>query len=70
LAKSLEQRIQEAIREDVAIVPCDSSWPAMFTAEAEHLRAMLNFISGSENRAFWRHRRSAAGRKASDRYVG
>jgi GrpB-like predicted nucleotidyltransferase (UPF0157 family) len=41
LAKSLEQRIDEAIREDVAIVPYDPSWPAMFTAEANNLRAML-----------------------------
>jgi len=36
-----EQRIQRAVREDIAIVPYDPRWPAMFREEVEHLRACL-----------------------------
>jgi GrpB-like predicted nucleotidyltransferase (UPF0157 family) len=35
--KSLEQRIEEAIREEIAIADYDPCWPAMFQAEAEFL---------------------------------
>ncbi len=38
---TLEQRVGRAVREDVAMVPYDSSWPALFRREAKHLRACL-----------------------------
>ena len=41
MKKSLEQRIAEVTREDVAIVPYDPEWPRMFKDEADHLRNML-----------------------------
>jgi len=37
----LEQRVERAVREDVAIVPYDSRWPELFRSEAEHLRCCL-----------------------------
>ncbi len=39
--KTLEQRIEEAIREEISIVPYDSEWPALFRNEAMHLRSTL-----------------------------
>lgn len=41
LADGLSARVQRAVREDVAIVPYDPSWPARFRAERDHLRACL-----------------------------
>jgi GrpB-like predicted nucleotidyltransferase (UPF0157 family) len=41
LDKSLEQRIEEAVREEVAIVPYDPEWPRLFEIEAEFLRGKL-----------------------------
>ena len=38
---TLEERVQRALREDVAIVPYDAAWPELFRQEAEHLRAYL-----------------------------
>lgn len=38
---ALTARVERAIREDVAIVPYDPSWPALFRAERDHLRACL-----------------------------
>ncbi len=38
---SLGERVQRAVREEVAIVPYDSRWPELFRQEAEHLRACL-----------------------------
>ena len=35
--ESLEQRIQRAIREEIAIQPYDSSWPGRFQLERQHL---------------------------------
>ncbi|MCI0540946.1 MAG: GrpB family protein [Verrucomicrobiales bacterium] len=37
----LEQRVQRAVREDVAIVPYDIRWPKLFCEEAEHLRSCV-----------------------------
>ena len=37
----LEERVQRAVREDVAIVPYDSRWPEYFRGEVEHLRSCL-----------------------------
>lgn len=39
--KTLEERVQKAVREDVAIVAYDSRWPKLFRQEAGHLRACL-----------------------------
>ncbi|MEK6282444.1 MAG: GrpB family protein [Acidobacteriota bacterium] len=39
--KSLEQRIAEALREEVSLSPYDPSWPQMFAAEAEFLWTTL-----------------------------
>ena len=39
--KTLEERLQRAIREHVAIVPYDSRWPELFNQEAKHLRSCL-----------------------------
>ena len=39
--KSLEQRITEAVREKITIVPYDPQWPGMFEQEARQLRATL-----------------------------
>ena len=38
---SLEQRIAEAVREEIAVVPYDPRWPAMFLEERNRLRAWL-----------------------------
>lgn len=39
--KSLEQRIEEAIREEVSIVAYDPAWPQLFQREAEFLQSTL-----------------------------
>jgi GrpB-like predicted nucleotidyltransferase (UPF0157 family) len=36
-----EDRVQQAVREDVALVPYDGRWPALFRLEAEHLRSCI-----------------------------
>ena len=36
--KQQKQRIEELVREEIAIVPYDPTWPGMFNAEAEFLR--------------------------------
>jgi len=41
LDKSLEQRIEEAVREEVAIVPYHPDWPHLFEIEAANLRSRL-----------------------------
>jgi len=39
--KSLHQRIEEAIREEISIVPYNPQWPVLFDNEAEFLRRKL-----------------------------
>jgi GrpB-like predicted nucleotidyltransferase (UPF0157 family) len=39
--KRLEERVREAIHEEIEIVPYDSSWPELFRQEAERLRRWL-----------------------------
>ena len=39
--KSLKERVELAVREDVVIVSYDSRWPQLFRREAEHLRSCL-----------------------------
>jgi GrpB-like predicted nucleotidyltransferase (UPF0157 family) len=41
LGKSLEQRIAEAVREEISIVAYDPEWPRLFEMEAENLRSLL-----------------------------
>lgn len=41
MKKSLEQRIEEAIREEILIVPYDPQWPKLFEAEVVFLRRLL-----------------------------
>jgi GrpB-like predicted nucleotidyltransferase (UPF0157 family) len=41
LKKSLEQRIEEAIREEISIVPYDPEWPNLYENEAAFLRRKL-----------------------------
>jgi GrpB-like predicted nucleotidyltransferase (UPF0157 family) len=41
LKKSLEQRIEEAIREEIFIVPYNPEWPVLFEKESEFLRHHL-----------------------------
>jgi len=38
---TLEERVQRATREDIAIVPYDSSWPELFREQADRLRSCL-----------------------------
>lgn len=38
MGKSLQQRIDDAVRELILIVPYDPDWPRLFEIEAEHLR--------------------------------
>ncbi len=38
---TLEERVQQAVREEIAIVPYDVRWPDLFRIEAAHLRACL-----------------------------
>jgi len=38
MSKSLEQRIEEAVREEIALAPYDPAWPALFEEEAANLR--------------------------------
>ena len=35
------RHVERALHEPVEIVPYDPGWPALFAAEAEHLRALL-----------------------------
>ena len=35
------RHVERALQEPVEIVPYDPGWPALFAAEAEHLRALL-----------------------------
>ena len=39
--KSLQQRIEEAIREEISVVPFNSKWKEMFFSEVEFLRNTL-----------------------------
>ena len=39
--KTLQERVQRALREDVGISPYDSRWPDLFRCEAEHLRSCI-----------------------------
>lgn len=39
--KPLEERVQRAVSEDVAIVDYDPRWPEIFSQEAEHLRSCV-----------------------------
>lgn len=39
--KTLEERVAEAVREDVAIVPYNPEWPEMFIKEADYIRSAL-----------------------------
>jgi GrpB-like predicted nucleotidyltransferase (UPF0157 family) len=41
LKKSLEQRIEEAIREEISIAPSDPEWPNLYENEAASLRRKL-----------------------------
>jgi GrpB-like predicted nucleotidyltransferase (UPF0157 family) len=41
LVKSLKQRIAEAVREKIEIVPYHPSWPAQFRAEAARLNSLF-----------------------------
>jgi len=41
LKKSLEQRIEEAIREEVSLTPYDPEWPNLYENEAAFLRSKL-----------------------------
>jgi GrpB-like predicted nucleotidyltransferase (UPF0157 family) len=41
LKKGLEQRIEEAIREEISIAPYDPEWPHLFQVEAAFLRSKL-----------------------------
>ena len=41
MKKSLEQRIEEAIREGISIVPYEPGWPSLFEDEAASLRRKL-----------------------------
>lgn len=41
MKKTLEQRIEEVVREEVSIVPYDPRWPASFDDEARCLRRRL-----------------------------
>ena len=41
MKKSLEERIEEAIREEISIVPYNPEWPVLFEKEAEFLRRYL-----------------------------
>jgi len=37
----LQDRVQQAVHEDVGILPYDSRWPDLFRREAEHLRSCI-----------------------------
>ncbi|MFW5861820.1 MAG: GrpB family protein [Spirochaetota bacterium] len=41
VSKQQKQRIEELVREEIAIVPYDPAWPGMFHAEAAFLRSRL-----------------------------
>lgn len=41
MKKSLEDRIEEAIREEILIAPYDLSWPQLFESEAAFLKRIL-----------------------------
>ena len=41
MKKSLEQRIEEAIREEISIVPYNPVWPILFESEAIFLESKL-----------------------------
>jgi GrpB-like predicted nucleotidyltransferase (UPF0157 family) len=41
LMSDLEERVRQAVREEVAIVPYNSRWPTLFREEAVRLRDLL-----------------------------
>ncbi len=41
MEKSLEQRIEEAIREEISIIPYNPEWPNLYETEAAILRYRL-----------------------------
>ena len=41
MKKSLEERIEEAIREEILVAPYDPSWPQLFESEAAFLKRIL-----------------------------
>ena len=41
MKKSLEQRIEEAIREEISIAPYDPGWPQIYASEAAFLKRIL-----------------------------
>jgi len=41
MSETLDERIHKVVQEDVAIVPYDPEWPALFLEEKEHLLACL-----------------------------
>src|SRR5438552_2516062 len=41
LEKNLEQRIEDAVQEDISIVPYNPEWPNLFLLEADNLRKKL-----------------------------
>jgi hypothetical protein len=38
---TLQERVRQAVQEDVGILPYDSCWPDMFRREAEHLHSCI-----------------------------
>ncbi len=42
MERSLEERIEAAVREEIAIAPYDSDWPLLFEIEARNLRSRLS----------------------------
>ena len=38
---TLQERVEQAVREDMGIAPYDSRWPDLFRREAEHLRSCI-----------------------------
>jgi GrpB-like predicted nucleotidyltransferase (UPF0157 family) len=41
-SQNLEQRVAQAVQEDVAIVPYDPQWPVLFQEEEKRLRSCLS----------------------------
>jgi GrpB-like predicted nucleotidyltransferase (UPF0157 family) len=39
--KTLSERVQESVREEIAIIPYDPCWPELFQKEADHLRSCI-----------------------------
>ena len=64
------KRLEELVKEHVALVPYDPSWPLLYSKEEEFLRTALPVKIFHPDRPYRQYRHSRLFRKARDRCTG